>query len=206
MKRLFAGGGSLAAALALSTVVFAQSGQPAQPQAQAALPGGPQEIKAAAQPVTLVGCVQREADYRRANNLRRGGVVGTGVGDANEFVLINAAATAASSGTTGVPPATPPTTPPTTEVPPTGATGTEPAGTAAYELTGKNESQAAAFVGKRVEIVGTLKAAEVGPAGTTGGTTAGKPPTGVDVAGADLRLREVEVASVRQITGTCPVR
>jgi hypothetical protein len=74
----------------------------------------------------------------------------------------------------------------------------------AYELTGTNEGQAAQHVGKRVEIMGKLKAAEVGASGRpTGGPTAGKPPEGVDVAGADLKLRELEVSSMREVPGTC---
>ena len=60
-----------------------------------------------------------------------------------------------------------------------------------------------AFVGKRVEIVGKLKPAEMGAAGATGGVTAGKPPAGVDVVSKDLKLREVEVTSVKETTGSC---
>jgi hypothetical protein len=56
-----------------------------------------------------------------------------------------------------------------------------------------------------VEITGKLKAAEKTASGTpTGGATAGTPPTGVDVASADLKLREVDVVSVKESTGTCP--
>ena len=38
----------------------------------------------------------------------------------------------------------------------------------------------------------------------TGGATAGQPPTEVDVASKDLKLRELEVTSVKEIAGTCP--
>lgn len=174
-------------------VVLAQSPQTAtQPQPQ------PQtQTKASEQQVTIVGCVQKEEDYRRAHNLGKGGVVGTGVGAANEFVLINASSITAQ-GTAG-----------TTGTPTTGAAATAaitPAGTDAFELTGEKESQASAYVGKRVEIVGKMKAAETGPAGTTGGTTAGRPPTGIDTVSPDLRLREIEVMSVRETTGTCPAK
>ena len=148
------------------------------------------------QQVTITGCVQRETDYRRARDAGRGGVAGTGVGAANEFVLINASMGTASRAT-GT----------------TGAAGSAPTGTgvvatgAAYELTGTNERQVAQYVGQRVEISGKLKAAEVGTSGRpTGGETAGKPPEGIEIAGQDLKLREVEVASVRQVTGTCPAQ
>jgi len=168
--------------LALCTTAFAQqAGQPpqdppAQPAARASADGA----------ITVTGCVQREADYRQARDAGKGGVAGTGVGAANEFVLANASASA-----------------------PTGAAanpvGTSGSAAAAYELTGSNEGQVAAFVGKRVEITGTLKPAEVSATGQpTGGATAGQPPSGVDVASKDLKLREIEVTSVREATGTCP--
>lgn len=194
MKRIAVA--ACATALA-GAVVFAQSGQTTT-QPQQTQPAMPQETKAAAQQLTVVGCVQSEADYRRDHNLGKGGALGTGVGVRNEFVLINASSIPAqgTAGTTGVPPTE--TTPPT-------ATAT-PAGTDAYELTGEKESQVSAFVGKRVEIVGKMKAAEKGPAGTTGGATAGRPPTGIDTVSPDLRLREIEVISVRETTGTCPAK
>ena len=189
MKSIFARGTCAAAVLAMGTVVFAQSTAQTQPPASAT----PQA--AAADQVTITGCVQREQDYRAANNLGSGGVAGTGVGASNEFILTNAmigTGAAAAVGTAG-------TTPP--------ATGAA-AAPVAYELTGENEGQVGQFVGKRVEIVGKLKAAETSATGApTGGTTAGNPPAGVDVTKSkDLKLREVEVISVRETTGTCPAK
>ena len=85
------------------------------------------------------------------------------------------------------------------------ADATRTAPTATYELSGANESQAAKYIGRRAEISGKLKAAEVEPSGKpTGGATAGKPPEGVDVVGRDLQLREIEVSTVREVSGTCP--
>lgn len=188
MFKRYAGAACVAAVVAIGTVAFAQSTQPPQPptsgqaQAQAAEPQKQSDIKE----VTITGCVQSESDYRKANNLGSGGAAGTGVGAGNEFVLINASISSAAVGTTG-------------------ATGA-PAGTAAFELTGSKESDVAAFVGKRVEIVGKLKGAEMGAAGPTGGATAGKPPTGVDVTSKDLKLREVEITSVKETAGTCPAK
>jgi hypothetical protein len=50
-----------------------------------------------------------------------------------------------------------------------------------------------------------LKAAEESATGKpTGGPTAGKPPEGVDVARADLTLRELEVTSIKEASGPCP--
>jgi hypothetical protein len=74
----------------------------------------------------------------------------------------------------------------------------------AYELTGPNERQVEEYVGRRVEVTGKLKPAEIGAAGPTGGPTAGAPPRGVDVLSKDLRLRELEVSTVRPTTGICP--
>lgn len=153
--------------------------------AQAA--AAPQERTASEQQVTVTGCIQSEADYRRARDAGRGGIAGTGAGVGNEFVLINASMAKSGAGAAAETP-----------------TGTAGAATMAYELTGTGEGKAAAHVGKRVEIAGTLKAAEVQAGRPTGGATAGKPPEGVDVAGKDLKLRELEVTSIREVPGTCP--
>jgi hypothetical protein len=76
----------------------------------------------------------------------------------------------------------------------------------AYELTGPNEGKVSEWVGRRVEITGKLKAEEVGPGGPTGGPTAGAPPSGVDVTSKDLKLRELEVSSVKAASGPCPAQ
>jgi hypothetical protein len=195
MTRLFAGG---TAAVVFAMVAVAQgAGQTPQPQtptssqptAQTA-----QKESAPEQQVTIVGCVQREDDYRRDRNLGRGGAAGTGAGVGNEFVLVNASTSTGATSSTPSPSGTPGT--------PTGTAGG--ASSDAYELTGKNEGQVAQYVGRRVEIVGKLKPAEVGTTGPTGGATAGAPPTGVDVMSKDLKLRELDVTSVRETTGTCP--
>ncbi len=165
-------------------VAFAQA--PSQEPRGAAGPA-PQQATAGAERVTVTGCIQREADYRRARDAGRGGVAGTGVGAGNEFMLVSASMAAAGAGRTGSP----------------GAAGTSGT-TAEYELTGKNEGQAAQFVGKRVEISGMLKAADLRAGQPTGGPTAGRPPEGVDVAGRDLKLRELEITSVKESSGTCP--
>ena len=165
--------------LAFGLSAFAQgAGQPpAQPQTQ------PGARSAADQEITVTGCIQKEADWRKAHDEGRGGVAGTGVGAGNEFVLTEASTKSpAAAGE---------------------ATGTAGA-MAAYELTGPNEGQVSQYVGRRVEIVGKLKAAEIGAGGKpTGGATAGAPPSGVDAMSKDLKLRELEVTSVRESTGTC---
>ena len=183
MKTPIAAGTCLAAALALGTVAFAQSTAQSQPPT----PPASQTATAPAAEVTITGCVQKEDDYRAANNLGKGGAAGTGVGSSDEFILIGATITPAGAvGTSG-------TTPPA-------------AAPMAFELSGPNEEKVAEFVGKRVEIIGKLKPAEMGAAGPTGGASAGKPPTGVDVASKDLKLREVDVTSVKEAPGTCPAK
>jgi hypothetical protein len=132
--------------------------------------------------------VQSEEDYRKAHNLGKGGTVGTGVGAGNEFVLVSAMKMPAAGATAGT----------------TGTAGAMAPGTDAFELSGDKESELKAFVGKRVEIMGTMKAAETSATGKpTGGATAGTPPTGVDVASKDLKLREVDIVSIKEATGTC---
>ena len=143
------------------------------------------------QQVTITGCVQREADYRQARDAGKGGVAGTGVGAGNEYVLTEA------SSSTGSPASPDPGTP-------TGTSGASARGSMAYELTGPNEGQLTLFVGRRVEITGRLKAAETDAAGRpTGGATAGQPPAGIDATSKDLKLRELEVTSVKEATGAC---
>jgi hypothetical protein len=138
---------------------------------------------ASAGQVMVTGCSQREADYRRSAGAGRGGAVGTGVGVANEFVLANAMMSregTSSSAATGAP---------------STATGTTGANSnTAYELTGPNEGQAATYVGKRVEITGRMKSTDTAPAG---GGTANVPGS------QDLKLRELEITSIREATGTC---
>lgn len=191
MKLHYPGGLCVAALVAFSTAAFAQA------TASQAKPTTSTAQSTADQKVTVTGCVQRETDYRRARDAGRGGVAGTGIGAGNEFVLVNASMSPASGS---------PATPGAAGGKPTGTAGAAAAG-AAYELTGANEGQAAQHVGRRVEIAGVLKAAEVGAAGRpTGGATAGKPPAGVDVASEDLKLREIEVSSIRQVEGTCPAQ
>jgi len=139
---------------------------------------------AAADQVTITGCVVSESDYRKAHNEGKGGVVGTGVGAGNEFILADASTGRAAAG---------------------GATGTSGTSSAtAYELTGPGEGQLSRYVGHRVELTGKFKAGETSATGRpTGGPTAGAPPSGVDVGGKDMKLREFEVASAKEASGSC---
>ncbi len=169
---------STTAVLLLSAVTFAQTPSPTQVQRPAPASGS----TATGDQVTVAGCVMRESDWRKTHDEGKGGIAGTGVGAGNEFVLTNAMMT------TGGP-----------------ASGSSSA--AAFELTGPEEGKAQQFIGRRVEIAGKVKVAEVTTAGPTGGPTAGQPPRGVDIASKDLKLRELEVASIKAATtGTCDAR
>jgi hypothetical protein len=171
-KSMLTVGVGTAALFALSLAAFAQA--PSQPAGQQPTAQAP------ARQVTITGCVQTEADYRKANNLGRGGAASTGVGVGNEFVITNASSAPATSPTDPAAPA-----------------GTGGAAGLAYEVTGSGEGQLKQHAGKRVEITGTIKPAE---------TTAGKPTGGANVTGQDLKLPELEIATVRAATGECPMR
>ena len=165
-------GTSAAAVLTMTMAAFAQTNQPTPSSAQA---NGDSQ---SGTPITLVGCIQREADYRRATDSGRGGVAATGVGLGNEYVLVNASS-AGTGSTAGA------------SADCSAATGGE-----AYELTGRGERDLERYVGQRVELVGMLKRAGTNaPVGTSG--TATQPSGGFDPLRQDLRLNEVEVTSVR---------
>jgi hypothetical protein len=189
----FAGGACAAAAVALGMAVFSSTTVGAQDRpagAQERTPPAQQQAAGSSQQVTVTGCVQREADFRKARDAGGGGVAGTGIGAGNEFILADASMSS-SSGATST----------------RGAGAPAPAATSggsdAYELTGKDEGKAEQYVGKRVEIAGMVKAAETAGGRPTGGPTAGRPPEGVDVTSKDLQLRELEISSIKEVPGTC---
>jgi hypothetical protein len=153
-------------------VAFAQSTLPAFPQTSGQT-GDEDET-----PISLVGCVQREADYRRANDSGRGGVAGTGLGRGNEYVLINASRVDSSA-----------------TAQPASANCSADATAEAYELTGSREPDLERFAGQVVHINGTLKQADIEIVGTTG--AASQPAGGFDPLGQDLKLFEVEITSVQ---------
>jgi hypothetical protein len=221
MKAGIAEATCIAVVMGASMSVFAQTterpGPPAASQPLAAEAQQSTAISPAQAPVTYVGCVQREADYRRAQHAGRGGVAGTGAGLGNEFVLVGA--TTMTAGATALALGAPPAEPGTA------ASGGMAGG--AYELTGPAESQVEQYVGRRVEIVGTMKSrptpvSDKAPAitVTVPESTTGKPgvsntaiaspsgrPTppagGVHLTGQNLHLGELEVASVREAAGSC---
>jgi hypothetical protein len=169
---------SAATVLAMTMAAFAESAQsqsPPAPQGQA--PAAAQAGKQPETPVTLVGCVMRESEYRKANSAGRGGPAATGAGLGNEFVLVNATKGAAGASASAA-----------------DCSSASAAAGEAYELTGNRERELDKFVGRRVEITGTLKQAKTEPG--AGGEP--KPTGGFDPLKQDLKLFEVEVASFRE--------
>jgi hypothetical protein len=165
--------------------------------------------------VTVTGCVARESEHMNA----RGGVLGTGVGAANEFVLANA--TTGRSGATanaqiagGVSGST--STGRTAGA--TGTSGTATAGAAdttttrtttggaAYGLNGNRESELALYVGKRIEIVGTLNSnASTGASANVGVNTGGaNTQAGVSAqTQATPNMQQLTIVSFRPVEGEC---
>lgn len=127
---------SSAALLALAPEVFAQANE--KPAAGAA-----------ANEVTLIGCVMREADYRKINAGGRGGVLGTGVGAGNEFVLVNANPLTPEEARRRADARTAKQKMPA-------AVGTSGSAGKAYGLTGEAEKNLVTDIGRLVEVVGKV--------------------------------------------------
>lgn len=171
-----------AIALLASTTAFAQTTAPAPATTTTSRTMTTQDRESPATPVTLIGCVQRESDYRKEHNIKRGGGLNMGIGDGDEYVLINA---------TRVSPGSAPAS--------TSADCSSSASGEAFEITGKGEEQFKAFVGKRVEVSGTQKKAKLG--------ANGQPTGGSDPMHGDLKLFEVEVSTVKEaITAAAQVQ
>ena len=101
----------------------------AQAPATAAKPQTPPA--AAKNEVSLIGCVEFESDFRKRMAGGRGGVLGSGVGATDEFVLTN--------------------------VRPVESKGKPGAGGAVYTLTGPQEKNLKRDVGRQIEVIGTIE-------------------------------------------------
>jgi LPXTG-motif cell wall-anchored protein len=130
-------------------------------------------------PVTAVGCLQSEREYRRQHESSK--FAGTGYGLNDEYVLIDAVIGGPSLNIE-----------PMTEQEANCVTGRGSG--QAFELTGHGEDNLSAFLGRRVVIHGMLKHAkhDVGPVGTSG-TFTPVPTGGGPSLGSDLELREINV-------------
>ena len=106
MKTQHISSASAAAVLMVSMAAFAQTPQSSSPSTQAPTPSTQSPSTSSRQasrqpetPITLVGCVMRETEYRKANDSGKGGPAGTGLGRGDEFVLVNATKTTAGATT-----------------------------------------------------------------------------------------------------------
>jgi|RhiMethySRZTD1v2_1073278.scaffolds.fasta_scaffold364322_2 hypothetical protein len=143
-------------------------------------------------PVTLVGCVMKESDYRKQQDIGKGGWINTGAGTSNEYILMDA-----------VPG-------PVNQLTPAEADCSTKVGGRDYELKGKAERKRNldAFVGRRIEISGLLDHADTAvTVGTTGDVVATRPSGGhiSQPRQRDLRLFEVKMDSFREIPIAQPV-
>jgi hypothetical protein len=148
----------VAAAFCLGITVSAQQNGAAQRSTDAQLD--------AKQPMTVVGCLVRESDYRRTHKLGKGALGGLGLGD--EFVLVNATrVSGTSSSGAGSPSVT--------------ADRCAESGTGdAYRLTGKKEDGLKRFVGRWLEVTGTFDHER--DAKTAAGQTNAKLPAEIKIA------------------------
>ena len=132
--------------------------------------------------MTVVGCLIRETDYRKAHGLGKGALGGVGLGD--EFVLVdattlsspNSAASGSNSATSS-----------------TSGTCAETGTGQAYRMTGKLEEKLKPFVGHRMEITGQFDHPR--DAKTAAGETDAKLP-------AEIRIASYREAFARQAPAT----
>jgi hypothetical protein len=151
----------------------------------AAAQGTTQQRDAAAEKITVTGCVERADQVVDRANL------GTTV-DSQTFILIKADGEAASGATAG-----------TSGAAPSGAAGAGAASTAAakdigpmYWLSGKHDFNA--HVGHKVEVAGTTERPAPGAVGTSGSTnqTGGTQSL--------VAPQAIAVESIKMVSSTCP--
>src|SRR3954469_16771569 len=74
-------------ALAIGCLLLPGSGLAQAPQKSATTPAATAAPAAANGEVTLIGCLQRESDYRKIAKEGAGGILGSGLGVGDEYVL-----------------------------------------------------------------------------------------------------------------------
>ena len=182
---------SLLGAGVLACAVIGVTPRPASAQLIGSVTGDHHKL-----PVTAVGCLQREKDYRHAHDSGQGGFLRTGAGDGDEYILVNATVGVASMHVEAV-----------TEAESANCLASSDNGQA-IELTGHGEKELDPFVGRRVVISGMLKNAKHDPeaVGTSGAFTPVPRSGGVDILGSELELREINVDSFALAPVMAPAR
>ena len=156
------------------------------PASQSPSSAGSQTSAADAKPSTvLTGCVYREKDVpgRAPNVAEKSGVL-------EDYILAEVkpgtgASAGSSTATTGT----------------TGTTGTST--TTMYKLEKIADERLRAAVGKRVEVTGRIDAEASDAAGSAGSAPA-TTPTDKAIGHDRVNLPEFEVASMREVAGSCP--
>jgi hypothetical protein len=133
-------------------------------------------------PVTAVGCLQGEREYRRNHESTK--FAGTGVGLNDEYVLIDAKIGGASMAVAPI------------SEQDSANCGAASANGQAFELKGKSESGLSSFLGRRVVIRGMLLHAKHDAVGTDGTFTPNPTDGGYDILNHDLEIREINVEAV----------
>jgi hypothetical protein len=179
MKRLIL---TSVVAACIGSAAAAQTPTPSQSPA-----AGSQKTEAAAKATTvLTGCVYREKDVpgRAPNVAETAGVL-------EDYILAEVkpgagASAGSSTASTGA----------------TGTTGTMSNG-AMYKLEKIADERLKAAVGKRVEVTGRIDAEAGDAAGSAGGAPV-TTPTDRAIGHDRVNLPEFEVASMREVAGSCP--
>lgn len=198
MKRLWMCGAAAAMAVSMAGVQAQTTGSQSQPPTQTTT-SQTQSQDPAKQTATLRGCVYNEKDVpgRSPNVAERAGVM-------EDYIFVpqkDDASTAGTSGTTGSSSAATSGAPPSGTAT-AGTTGVTTTTHKAFKLEKAADEQLRAMVGKMVEVTGVIDA----EAGDAARTTASTGSSTVDrAAGIDqMNLPEFEVASIKEVTGTCP--
>jgi hypothetical protein len=171
---------SLLTAGVLACAVIGVTPRPASAQLIGSVTGDHHKL-----PVTAVGCLQSEKEYRHLHDSGQGGFLRTGAGDGNEYILVNATVGVASMHVE-----------PATEAESANCLASPDNGQA-IELTGHGEKDLDPLVGRRVVITGMLKNAKHDPeaVGTSGAFTPVPRSGGGGIFSSELHLREINVDS-----------
>ena len=173
MKRqLNAGFAAVVLVLTMTAAAHAQAAA-SRPEGTSRRQGQP---VAAPKEVTLVGCVEFEQDYRKRMAAGRGGVLGTGVGATDEFVLTEVRPASAEVGTTGRAGR--------------GRSSNPGSGGGVYTLTGPQEQNLKRDVGRQVQVVGVIE-------------NAGKPSTGAELTDVS-DLPRIVITTWHAVSDFCP--
>jgi len=179
---------ALAAVAALCSASLAAQTPTTSPTQQEPQKPPSSETRATPQQATtvLTGCVYREKDVpgRAPNVAERAGIL-------EDYILAEVTPGKDQPSTPGTPGAT-------------GTSGTMRSGSM-YKLEFADDDKLSALVGKRVEVTGRIDA-EAGDATRAPATPPPTSPTDKALGRDQINLSELEVASIKEVSGTCPAK